>query len=96
MQKHKLRMSGPFASRQAYGLGYRSQRETSYDRALRQAFKLRGRLGGRGGIGDDIAKPKWMRWPTYERKLEEVAAAEEVVDAHLLAFVRKLDRRLGR
>ena len=64
MQKHKLRMSGPFASRQAYGLGYRSQRETSYDRALRQAFKLRGRLGGRGGIGDDIAKPKWMRWPT--------------------------------
>jgi hypothetical protein len=37
-----------------------------------------------------------MRWPTYERKLEEVAAAEEVVDAHLLRFVAKLDRRLGR
>ena len=85
-----------FASRQAYGLAYRSQREPAHDRASRRAFKLRGRLGGRGGIGDDIAKPKWMRWPTYERKLEEIAAAEEVVDAHLLAFVRKLDRRLGR
>jgi hypothetical protein len=37
-----------------------------------------------------------MRWPTYDRKLEEVAAAEEIiVDAHLLAFVQKLDRRLG-
>jgi len=63
---------------------------------LRRAFKLRDRLGGRGGIGDYIAKPKWMRWPTYERKLEEVAAAEDIVDAYLLAFVRKLDCRLGR
>ena len=85
-----------FASSQAYRLAYRSQRETTHDRALRRAFKLRGKLGGEGGIGDFIPKPKWMRWPTYDRKLEEVAAAEEVVDAHLLAFVRKLDRRLGR
>ena len=37
-----------------------------------------------------------MRWPTYDRKLEEIAAAEEVVDANLFAFVGKLDRRLGR
>ena len=85
-----------FASRLAYRLAYRSQRETTHDRALRRAFKLRGKLGGEGGIGDFIPKPKWMRWPTYDRKLEEVAAAEEVVDAHLLAFVQKLDRRLGR
>jgi hypothetical protein len=40
-----------------------------------------GKLGADGGIGDHIAKPKWMRWPTYDRKLEEVFAAEEVVDA---------------
>ena len=85
-----------FASRQAYRLAYRSQRETAHDRALRRAFKLRGRLGGHGGIGDYIAKPKWMRWPTYERRLEEIAAAEEVVDAHLVAFVQKLERREGR
>jgi hypothetical protein len=85
-----------FASRQAYRLAYRSQRETTYDRALRRAFKLRDRLGGRGGIGDHIAKPKWMRWPTYDRKLEEVFAADEVGDAHLCAFVGKLNRRVGR
>ena len=55
-----------------------------------------GKLGADGGIGDHIAKPKWMRWPTYDRKLEEVFAAEEVVDAHLCAFVSKLNRRVGR
>ena len=85
-----------FASRQAYRLAYRSQRETPHDRALRRAFKLRRRLGGDDGTGDYIPKPKWMRWPTYNRKLEEVAAAEEVVDAHMLSFAQKLGRRLKR
>jgi hypothetical protein len=54
------------------------------------------RFGGDDGTGDYIPKPKWMRWPTYNRKLEEVAAAEEVVDGHTLAFVQILGRRLGR
>ena len=81
-----------FASRQAYRLAYRSQRETPYDRALRRGFKLRGKLGADGGMGDYVPKPKWMRWPTYDRKLAEVFAAEEVVDAHLLGFVQKLER----
>jgi len=85
-----------FAARQAYRLAYQCQREMAHDRALRRAFKFRRKLGSNEGIGDYIPKPKWMRWPTYERKLEEVAAAEEVVDAHLLGFVLKLDRRLGR
>jgi hypothetical protein len=64
-----------FASRQADQLAYASQREQPHDRASRRAFKLRGKLGAEGGIGDFIPKPKWMRWPTYERKLEEIAAA---------------------
>jgi hypothetical protein len=78
-----------FASRQAYRLAYRSQRETARDRALRRAFKLRDKLGGDG----DVSKPKWMRWRTYDRKLEEIAAVEEVLDAHMLARVQKLERR---
>jgi hypothetical protein len=83
-----------FASRQAYRLAYRSQRETARDRALRRAFKLREKLGGDDGTGDYIPKPKWMRWPTFDRKLGELAAAEELVDGHTLAFVQELGRRL--
>jgi hypothetical protein len=37
-----------------------------------------------------------MRWPTYDRKLEEIYAAEKVVDAHLLGFVQKLECRSRR
>ena len=81
-----------FASRQAYRLAYRSQREAPHDRALRRAFKLRDKLGAAGGIGDFVPKPKWMRMRIYDRKLEEIFAAEEVVDAHLLGFVQKLER----
>jgi hypothetical protein len=51
-----------FASRRAYRLAYRSQRETPHDRAIRRAFKLHHRLGATGGIGDPIPKPKSMRW----------------------------------
>jgi len=69
-----------FASRQAHRLAYRSQREAPHDGALRRAFKLRGELGADGGIGDYVPKPKWMRRPTYDRKLEEIFAAEEVVE----------------
>jgi hypothetical protein len=65
-----------------YRLAYRCQRETAHDRALRRAFKLRGKLGApMEASATYIAKPKWMRWPTYDRNLEEIASAEDVVDA---------------
>jgi hypothetical protein len=53
-------------------------------------------LGRRAESGDYVAKPKLMRWSTYDRKLEEIFAAEEIVDAHTLILDRKLDRCLGR
>jgi hypothetical protein len=85
-----------FASRQAYRLAYACQREQPHDRASRRAFKLRGKLGGDGGIGDFIPKPKWMRQSTYDRKLEEIYAAEEVVEVYLCAGLDKLRRGGGR
>jgi hypothetical protein len=81
-----------FASRRAYRLGYRSQRETPRDRAVNRAFKLRERLGGTGGIGDFVPKPKWMRWTTYESQMARIEAAEGIVDAHMCALIEKFDR----
>jgi hypothetical protein len=52
------------------------QREPAHDRALRRAFKLRGMLGAEGGIGDYVAKPKWMRWRTYDRAGDRGATKE--------------------
>jgi hypothetical protein len=49
-----------------------------------------------GMAGDYIPKPKWTRRSTYDRKLEEIFAAEEVVDDYLCAALDKLKRRLGR
>jgi hypothetical protein len=82
-----------FAARQAYRLAYRSQREAPHDRALRRAFKLRGRLGADGGIGDYIAKPKWMRRRTFERAVERVNQAEEIVEGQLALALARLLRR---
>jgi hypothetical protein len=65
-----------FASRKAHKLAYRSQRETRRDRALGRAFKLRRRLGDQGGIGEEIAKPKGMRWRTFDREMVKVEVAE--------------------
>jgi hypothetical protein len=85
-----------FASRRAYRLAYKSQRETPHDRAIRRAFKLRHRLGAEGGIGDYIAKPKWMRWATFDREMAKVEDAEAIVNGHLWVFVQKLGGRIGR
>jgi len=43
-----------------------------------------------------LPKPKWMREATYDRKLEEIFAAEEIIYAHMEILDRKLDRLLGR
>jgi hypothetical protein len=60
---------GIFACRHCHQLAYPSQRETSYDRAARQADKLRQRLGWKTGIFNPkgFKKPKGMHWSTFER-----------------------------
>jgi hypothetical protein len=79
-----------FASRKAHRLAYRSQRQSPHDRAISQAFKRRQRLGADGGIGDPIDKPKGMRWATFDRKMQQIEAAEAICNAHLVQFVQQL------
>jgi hypothetical protein len=80
---------GIFASRIAHRLAYRSQRQSSRDRALTRYFTLRQSLGSNGAIGTPIAKPKGMRQATFERKMQQVAKAEAVCNAHLARFVQQ-------
>jgi hypothetical protein len=60
-----------FASRKAYRLGYRSQRESPRDRSLSRVFALRGKVGGKGGICGCIEKPKGMHARTFKTRYGE-------------------------
>jgi hypothetical protein len=95
--RHKSATETPAScSFKAYRLGYRSQRETPRDRSLSRAFALRANIGGEGGFGDYILKPKGMHKRTFERGLEKVRRAECIVDMHgelLLDRLKALDRK---
>jgi hypothetical protein len=86
-----------FLSRQAYGLGYACQRDGRLDRVHRQGMKLYRKLGGDGNWTDGPpAKPKWMRWRTYERELDRFDALTEKLDRVWLVSVQPLLASLDR
>jgi len=59
---------GIFACRHCHRLAYASTREGEHSRAIRQADRLRARLGWQLGVMNEAgAKPKWMRRRTFER-----------------------------
>jgi hypothetical protein len=59
------------ACRTCSGLAYRSQRETTPDRAIRRADDLRKLLGWKPGIAHPSGeKPKGMQWRTFWRLRE--------------------------
>jgi len=82
-----------FASRRAYRLSYRSQRESPSDRAINRAFRLRRKLGSDGGIGQSILEPKGMRWRTFNREIANVGAAEDLVNGYTVLLVNRLTNR---
>ena len=84
-----------FWSRRAYGLGYACQREDRLGRRQRKAMRLNRQLGGQGWRTWDQppAKPKWMRWPTYERTL---AAWQQAVDKASAEFELRAEQPLAR
>jgi hypothetical protein len=88
-----------FWSRQAYRLGYACQREDRFSRLQRRAAMLNRQLGGKGWStwADPPAKPKWMRWRTYERKIAEweraVARANIEWTCSAARLLGRIDRR---
>ena len=61
-----------FTCRTCSKLLYGCQLEDRVDRLTRRLNKVRGHLNGTGLLGSySPAKPKWMRWRTYENLLDE-------------------------
>jgi hypothetical protein len=80
-----------FRCRRCANLSYESQRERSHERALRKAQKIRERLGGSGSMLEPFpAKPRRMRWVTYERLQQAYAEAEARDLAGMLARFKDL------
>jgi hypothetical protein len=67
-----------FACRRCYDLAYASQQESSGDRGIGRARKIRMKLGGGESLADPFPeKPRGMHWRTYHR-LRERAQSEVV------------------
>ncbi len=80
---------GIFACRRCYQLTYPSQRESSDDRAARQAERIRQRLNWEPGIlNGDGWKPKGMHWRTFERL---TARHDAFVQVSLAGIAAKLN-----
>lgn len=80
-----------FLCRRCYGLGYASQSEDAYDRALRKANRLRQRLDRNAWGMDTIpVRPRGMWRKTYDRHIEAIMALDEFAKGKLELFAARL------
>jgi hypothetical protein len=85
-----------FACRHCHGLAYASQQESSNQRGLYRAQKIRKRLGGSVSMFEDFPdKPKGMQWRTYDRLRGRYDMAEARSMAGLEHFLNRLDPTLS-
>ena len=84
-----------FASRAALGLAYASTREQPHERLLRRRQKIQERLGGTGSEDElnCLPKPKWMRWKTFNRLMQEANEANERMWEAVGLYLRSTARR---
>lgn len=77
------------ACRECLGLTYRTRQETPFGRACIRYHQIVKKFGLPPGASLPFTKPKWMRWPTFYRLLEDGRRAE----AQMCGYVA---RRYGR
>lgn len=81
-----------FASRQAWRLGYQSQRNAPRDQPFERLFRLQEKLGCPRGWGNYPQRPKRMWRSTYERLMEHFEKLDLECDAEMArmeAFVAR-------
>lgn len=85
-----------FLCRHCYDLTYESQRESEMYRALRKAQAIREKLGGSANMTMPFPeRPKGMHHKTYERLRWEHDEAQEIELAGMVAWLDKLQRKVG-
>lgn len=82
-----------FASRQAWRLGYQSQRDAPRDRPHERLFKLQRKLGCEQGVGNWPMRPKGMWQRTFDRHMERFWELDEQCEMELALLLQKLIRR---
>jgi hypothetical protein len=92
----KLLLSNPyFLCRHCAKLAYASQFETSWQRALRRANKLKRRLGMDVGLAEPLPeKPRGMWTRTYARLLNGILESELLADEAQVERVQRLSAQL--
>jgi len=65
-----------FACRHCCNFAYSTQNEDRMSRLLSKAQKIHQQLGGDGVVDGEPPKPKWMRWKTYWRKVQQMEEAD--------------------
>ena len=80
-----------FCSRQAWGkqVAYSTQFESPFERAISAREKVKSRLIGDLDPRDwELPpKPKWMRWPTYDRLAERYCFQQGMIDGIIADYV---------
>ena len=79
-----------FASREAWRLGYHSQRVAARDRPFEKLFQLQRKLGCEQGYDSYIRKPKGMWQRTFERHLERFNELDELCGVEMATMVLRL------
>jgi hypothetical protein len=85
-----------FRCRMCLGLVHTSSQESSTNRAMRKANKLKNKLGAEPGLDSFYRRPRHMRRLSFARISARIQAAEaEVNDAHIRLLTRlgRLDAR---
>lgn len=83
-----------FLCRHCYDLSYASQCEDRFDRAMRQADRLRRRLGGQNNLFDTIPpRPKGMWQRTYNRIIEQIEEFDDAANEKLFLFAARLTKK---
>lgn len=78
-----------FASRQAWRLGYRSQRMSKRDAATERLFRLQRKLGCKMGVDNWPSRPKGMWQRTFDLHMAQYEELDAACGEEICALIRK-------